>query len=142
MQISNISDILPPHRRISLNSRQEILECLVVRQIADSNFIGASQACRPDSTLVSFCLHQSEEGSSTSSIHQERIVFTNENRTTWLLACDAMRDSSPRPTPDDVNHINTALSLRPGDQLWLARRSRAPSVCLSYNALFYALNLI
>lgn len=108
LEISNIIDILPPPTRISFDISQEILECIVVRKTADTEFIGASRICQPDSTA-------------------ERITFTNKNQNSWLFTCNTIRDSSPGHLQYDLAHINSVLGLKPGDDLWLARRPRTPS---------------
>lgn len=52
-QILDITHLLPPDQRLVLENREEVFECIVVRQSRDHKFIRASQACRGDSSVVS-----------------------------------------------------------------------------------------
>jgi len=108
LEISNITDILPSRQRLSFDTSKEIIECIVVRDIADHQFIEASRISQFDSAV-------------------ERITFTNKNQDFWLLHCNTIRDSFPGPSEHDLDHINNALRLKPGDDIWLARRSRISS---------------
>ncbi|KAF9263633.1 hypothetical protein L218DRAFT_927414 [Marasmius fiardii PR-910] len=112
LHITDITRYLPAEDQVSFDQNNEILECFIVSQSHTTEFLDASRNCEHDPAA-------------------ERITLTRENRLDWLLRSEIL---NRRLSPDlndpevDVNttEINEKLRLKPGDAVWLARRSKIP----------------
>ncbi|KAF8640125.1 hypothetical protein AX17_001361 [Amanita inopinata Kibby_2008] len=112
LKITDITQFLPPEQRAALATSDETLECFIVRQAQEPEFIRASRVCNPEPTV-------------------EKTTLKTANMTTWLIQTDALHHSKSAETNTiglsiDLSHVNEALQLQPGDDVWLARRSKSP----------------
>ncbi|KAG6880068.1 hypothetical protein C0992_006880 [Termitomyces sp. T32_za158] len=106
LEITDITHLLPGRQHSLFQNSMEVLEIIAVRKSGEPQFLGASRECQPDSTT-------------------ERITVTNRTLTSWLSNA-TIHASLKELAPEEILHINEKLQLAPGDDVWLARRSRIP----------------
>ncbi|KAG6890943.1 hypothetical protein C0995_000900 [Termitomyces sp. Mi166 len=105
-RILDVTHILPEKQRSLFEDSMEVLECIAVRKSGEAQFLGASRACKLDSTA-------------------ERITVTNKTLNSWLSNATT-HASLKELTPEEISYINEKLQLVPGDDVWLASRARIP----------------
>ncbi|KAG6833783.1 hypothetical protein H0H87_001215 [Tephrocybe sp. NHM501043] len=106
LEISDVTQHLPPRQRSIFDANNEVVECIVVRKSTDAPFIRASRDCSPESTV-------------------ERFIFKRDNADSWLSNATT-HASLQELGPEEILHVNKMLKLRHGDHIWLARRPRIP----------------
>ncbi|KAG5730000.1 Aspartyl-tRNA synthetase [Termitomyces sp. T112] len=104
LEVSDITHLLPEKQRSLFEDNMEILEMIAVRKSGEAQFLGASRVCKPDSTA-------------------ECITVTNRTLNSWLSGATT-HASLKELTSEEISYINEKLQLVPGDDVWLARRSR------------------
>lgn len=101
LQINDITGYLPAREQATLTASNEVLECFVVRQTKDSQFIRASRIINPESPVG-------------------KITVDASNANSWLTQNPVlMSDCVP-----DLSKLNGVLRLEFGDDIWLSRRRK------------------
>ncbi|KAG9219206.1 hypothetical protein CCMSSC00406_0001616 [Pleurotus cornucopiae] len=105
LEIANLTPSLPHPLRDPLAKEDEVLECILVPK--GSKFIQASNQCE-------------------ASPQTERVTITDENITSWAFNNSLIPPTPPEIMQSSYTDINGVLNVKPGDDVWLSRRSRRP----------------
>ncbi|KAG7097275.1 hypothetical protein E1B28_004641 [Marasmius oreades] len=105
LHITDITRELPAERQNTFHQSNEILECFVVSQSHSPEFVEASRNCERDPAA-------------------ELIIVTEQNHSDWPLRSNILDSSSPAKGDIEFTNVNRKLKLKPGDTVWLAKRSK------------------
>jgi hypothetical protein len=109
---------LTDKQRSILGEKQEILECIIGHRLDDAAFLMASRKVTLEAGVVS----QAPQIYFLTLIRhvQECFKITSDNITNWLSRAKSLQDVGD-DSPGCAS-ISSALSLSPGDIVWLHRR--------------------
>ncbi|KAJ6510026.1 tRNA synthetases class II-domain-containing protein [Mycena vitilis] len=102
LKIIDLTDSLTPEQRVAFDSKDEVLECIPIRQLQEPKFVDASRQCT------------------------ERVILTEDNFSIWLSQSDAVRSAGDVFGERQEDRINENLHLKVGDVVWLCRSPKVP----------------
>ncbi|KAJ7667786.1 tRNA synthetases class II-domain-containing protein [Mycena polygramma] len=106
-KIIDITDSLTPEQRLAFDSKDEVLECIPIRQSQEPKFIDASRQCTVEPLV-------------------ERVILTEDNFSMWLSQSGAVRSAGDVFGEGQEDRINENLHLKVGDVVWLCRSPKVP----------------
>ncbi|KAG7448970.1 uncharacterized protein BT62DRAFT_985392 [Guyanagaster necrorhizus] len=105
LEISDITQALPPEMQTMLRESDEIVECIVLRHREEPSFLSVSPKCKTESFA-------------------EFVPVNVKTVQTWLNRSRIVPQMSEALDASEVGALSEKLGISPGDGLWLARRSR------------------
>ncbi|KAJ7507537.1 tRNA synthetases class II-domain-containing protein [Mycena galericulata] len=103
LKIVDVTAFLSDEQRLAFERKEEVLECLPIRQSHESKFIDACWQCQFNAPL-------------------ERIVMTDKNLSVWLTHSSAAGAAAS----GQEDRITENLHLKLGDVVWLCRSPKVP----------------